>query len=480
VVISITRLMNQGLLLISPILLTRLLSVEEFGQYREFLLYASVLEVIAALNIFTSLLRFVAHQPEHRQQFVDQALVMTLSTSTLVLAGTAVLNWFFDGALVGDYMLPLGMFIFFYVNFDYWESLWLAQRRVGAVFAYTTGRLIARMVTVVTAAWLSSDVQVIIWSLVTLEVVRFLASLFMWARHRQRGQRRLESGWREQLRFCGPSGAAHVLVGLNKSMSSLVVAKLLGPIALAHYTIGTYMRPIITVLRNSLSDALLPEMSSQQRSHQRGDSLVLWRRMTVVAAILLVPAAVLLARFADTIVVTLFSEEYRTAVPVFQIYLLVLFREIFDFGVPLRAINRTAPLMYGNLVSLVANAVFLAILLPTVGLLGAAAAFIIARMIEALYQGQQTAKAYGIAARELVKWSDVGKVALAAALASITLATSLWTSTMGLFGVVAAGCCFMAVYVPLLLLLRVPEALMLKERLHLPVGRALARLRQSG
>ena len=55
-----------------------------------------------------------------------------------------------------------------------------------------------------------------------------------------------------------------------------------------------------------------------------------------------------------------------------------------------------------------------------------------------------------------MKWSDVGKVALAAALASITLATSFWTSTMGLFGVVAAGCCFMAVYVPLLLLLRVP------------------------
>ena len=91
-------------------------------------------------------------------------------------------------------------------------------------------------------------------------------------------------------------------------------------------------------------------------------------------------------------------------------------------------------------------------------------------MIEGVYQGQQTAKAYGIAARELVKWSDVGKVALAAALASITLATSLWTSTMGLFGVVAAGCCFMAVYVPLLLLLRVPEALTAQGASSTPGG----------
>jgi len=472
--------MNQGLILVSPILLTRLLSVEEFGQYREFLLYATVLEVIASYNIFTSLLRFVAHQPEHRQQFVDQALLMTLGTSTLVVVCTAVLNWIFQGALVGDYMLPLGIFIFVYVNFDYWEHMWLAQRRVGAVFAYTTGRLIARMVTVVTAAWLSSDVQVIIWSLVTLEAVRLLASLVMWARYRQRGQRRLESGWREQLRYCGPIGAVHVLVGLNRSLTSLYVAKLLGPIALAHFAIGTYLRPVINVLRNSLSDALLPEMSSQVRSQPHGDSLLLWRRMTVVAAILLIPAAVLLGRFAETIVVTLFTEEYLVAVPVFQIYLLVLFREIVDFGVPLRAINRTAPLMYGYMVSLVVNAILLAILLPTVGLLGAALGFVVARMIEGLYLGKQTAKAYGVAARELVKWRDVGKVAMAAALASITLATTLWTSTMGLFGVVAAGCCFMIVYVLLLLLLRVPEALLLKERLHLPVGRALARLRQSG
>lgn len=472
--------MNQGLILISPMLLTRLLSVEEFGRYREFLLYASVLEVIAAFNIFTSLLRFVAHEPEHRQQFVDQALLLTLGTSTLVVGGTAVLNWIFDGALVGDYMLPLGIFIFLYVNFDYWENLWLAQRRVGAVFAYTTGRLVARIVTVLTAAWLTSDVQVIIWSLVTLESLRFIASLFAWLQHRQRSQRRLESAWREQLRFVGPTGAAHVLTGFNKSLSSLYVAKLLGPIGLAHYTIGTYLRPVITVLRNSLSDALLPEMASQQRLPQNGDPLELWRRMTVVAAILLIPAAVLLARFAETIVVTLFSEEYRAAVPVFQIYLLVLLREIVDFAVPLRAINRTAPLMYANFLSIVANAILLAILLPIFGLVGAATAFIIGRVIEALYQGRQTAKAYSVPVRALIKWGDIGKVVLAAALASITLATSFWISTLGLLGVLAASCCFMAVFVALLLLLRVPEVLLLKERLHLPVGRALARLRQSG
>ncbi len=470
--------MNQGLLLISPMLLTRMLSVEQFGQYREFLLYATVLDVIAGYNISSSLLRFVAHQPEHRQQYVDQALIMTLGTSTLVLAGTAVLNWIFNGALVGSYMLPLAFFIFFYVNFDFWESMWLAQRRVGAVWAYTAGRLLARMITVVTAAALTASVPAIIWSLVGLEGARFIASLIMWARHRQRGERRRESGWREQLRFVGPAGTAHVLISINKQMGSLYVAKFLGPVGLAHYAIGTYLRPIISVLRSSMSDALLPEMSSQQRSQQPVDSLVLWRRMTIVAAIMLIPSAVLLARFADTIVVTLFSEEYRAAVPVFQICLFVLFREIVDFAVPLRAMNRTAPIMYSNMVSLVVNAVLLTILLPTIGLIGAAAAYVIARAIEGWYLGWQTAQACEIRPRDLVKWGDVGKVALAATLASITLVGSFWTSSMSLIGALAASCVYMIVYVPLLLLLRLPEAMLLRDRLQLYVGRALARLRR--
>jgi len=472
--IALTRIMNQGLLLISPMLLTRMLSVEQFGQYREFLLYATVLEVFASYNITSSLLRFVAHQPEHRQQFVDQALYMTLGTSALTLAGTAVLNWIFPGALVGGYMLPLALYVSFRVNFDFWEHMWLAQRRVGAVWAYTAGRLLARMITVVTAAALTSSVQAIIWSLICLEAARFIASLVMWARYRQRGARRLESGWREQLRFIGPAGTALVLNSFNKQMASLYVAKFLGPVGLAHFVIGTYLSPIITVLRSSLSDALLPEMSS----HQRADSLVLWRRMTIVAAIMLIPSAVLLARFADTIVTTLFSEEYRAAVPVFQIYLFVLFREVFDFAVPLRALNRTAPIMYSNMVSLVVNAILLAILLPTVGLIGAGLAYVIARAIEGLYLGWQTAQVCEIRSRDLIKWRDVGKVALAAALASVTLVGSFWTRYMGLIGALVASCIYMLVYVPLLLVLRLPEALLLRDRAQLLVSQALARLRR--
>ena len=135
------------------------------------------------------------------------------------------------------------------------------------------------------------------------------------------------------------------------------MTKLLGPAALAQFAVGIYAQPIITVLRNSLSDVLLGEMAGAALQRPGRDLLTLWRRSTVVTAILLVPLGVILARFADTIVVTLFSPAYQPAVIVFQLYVLALLRETFDFGIPLRALNRTAPILRTNLLALVVNVV---------------------------------------------------------------------------------------------------------------------------
>ncbi len=66
--------MNQGLVIISPILLVRLLTVEEFGRYREFLLYAGLLTTICAFGINNSLLYFIPSRPNSVRQMVRQAI----------------------------------------------------------------------------------------------------------------------------------------------------------------------------------------------------------------------------------------------------------------------------------------------------------------------------------------------------------------------------------------------------------------------
>ena len=463
--------MNQGLVVISPILLVRLLTVEEFGRYREFLLYAGLLTTICAFGINNSLLYFIPARPHNVRQMVRQATAMTFGTSVLVVGITLLADYIAKGAILGGLQLPVAIYVLLFVNLDFWEFYWLSVKRPLPVFAYTTGRLIARIVVVVTAASIWRDVMPIIWSLIGLEAVRIIGSSFAWRRadgkleQAEAGPNAQQSCWNEQFRYCLPIGLALILVTLNKSLGNLFVTKTLGVVALAHYAIGTHIQPVIGVLRNSVSDAVLPELAALKNT--KGEAaLELWRRSTIVSMILLTAAGVVLFEFAHTFVVTLFSPSYEPAVLIFQIYLLVLVREVFDFGVALRAANKTAPIVTSSLFAILLNLLLLVTVLPIWGLPAAALAFVISRWTEGLVLSRSTLRAYNIGIGGLARWRDLGKVALAALLASIVFYGSFWLDHFGLIGVVLGSAVFMLLFIIFLVALRVPEATAMLGRLR--------------
>jgi O-antigen/teichoic acid export membrane protein len=455
-IITASRLLNQALVLISPIVLVRLLSVEDFGRYREFLLYATVLLNLSALGINSSLLRFVPDRPELKWHYVAQSAALTFATSVLITGSAWLLDIALGGKVLGEFAIAAVLYVLLFSNLDFWEFLWLAEKRKYAVLSYTTARVVARMTTVIAAAALSADVAVIVWSLVGLEAVRLAISLIAWRKRSQKTQADTSGTWREQLSYCVPFAGSMVTAALNRSMGSLFIAKLLGPIALAHYAIGTYVQPVITVVRNSISDVLLPEMVSRERQGE-ADRLGLFRRTTVVTAIFLVGAGVVLGRYAEILVTTLFPEEYRPAVALFQVFLLVFLRDSLDFGVPMRAINRTSAIMHGNLLAMAINATLLVALLPTMGLIGAVWAFVISKFAEGYYLGIQLAKAYEMRFRDIAAWGDLAKVLLAAAIAALVLYGDFWTEHLGVFGVIAGALVFVLAFGVLLVVLGVPE-----------------------
>lgn len=443
-------------MLISPIVLVRLLTVEEFGRYREFLLYVTVLSSFASLGFNNSLLYFVAATPDNTRQLLKQTALLTFVSSFASAMFLVIGNAALGGTLTGAYTWAVAIYVLLYVNLDFWEFFWLARNQPLRVFLYATGRLAARMAVVVTAAAVAGDVWTVIWSVVAFEALRLTGSAFLWIRTlREEPHGESRSSWREQLRYCLPVSGASVLVMLNKQLGNLAVAKMMGAASLAYYSIGTQIQPVVTVLRNSLSDVLLPEMASRRRAGV--EPLELWRRTTVVSMILLLAAGILLIEFAHPLVTTLFSEQYAPAVAVFQLYALVLVREVLDFGVPLRAINRTTPIVQSNLLAFAVNVVLLFTLMPAYGLLGAVAAFLIARFVDGAYLAFQVMKLYEIPLSRLASWGDLAKVALANAIASVVLVGSMWTDHFGFAGIVIGSAVYLSLLVVALAVLRVPE-----------------------
>jgi O-antigen/teichoic acid export membrane protein len=468
--------MNYGLVLISPMVLVRLLTDEDFGRYREFLVYVTLLSGISAFGINSNLLRFVPERPESKWRFVNQTVVMTFVSSVLVVVSMLLLNWVFAGKLVEAYAVPVALYVVLSVNVDFWEFLWLAEKRSSAVLRYTTARLLARIVVVTTAAALTKDIPTIIWSLIWLEAIRLAISAVAWRAKAKEAPSGTPVSWREQLEYCLPFGAALVVVTISKSVGPLVVAKMLGPAALAQFAIGTYLQPVINVVRNSLSDVVLPEMTSQKGATQPLDRLKLWRSSTIVTGIFLFAAIVLLWKFADVLIVTLFSETYRPAVAIFQIFLLVFLRETLDFGIPLRAINRNGPILHSNLISLALRTGLLVIMIPEWGLIGAVWAIVIARFVEGAYLATRLSSAYEVPMSALAPWKNLLKILVAALLSGVVLIGDFWTDHFGFFGIIPAGLLYAIVFAALLSRLSIPEVDRILDKLRSTPGAALRRL----
>lgn len=458
-ILTLSRLANYGLMLISPIILVRLLTVEQFGRYREFLLYASVLQFIAIFSINDSLLYCIPAQPASRWRTVRQTAVLIACSSLITVGGLAILDWAAGGRLVGPMLLQICLYVVFSSNLDFWDFFWVATDRPRLLFVYTSVRLAARVIVAIVAAALTHDVRTIIWALTALEGLRVLgAAVVMMTVDRSAAEPPLSDPWREQLRYCVPSGTASVLSMLNRNLSSLVVAKVLGAVAFAQYSIGKFGEPVVVTLRNSVSAVVLPEMVRRDRG-PREESLVLWKQATVINMILLFPVVVIVMCYAQPLVATVFGRSYAPAALVLQIYMLGVVRECFDFAPALRARNRTRPLVESNMASMIACGLMLAILVPAgAGVAGAMAAVVIAMVVDAVWLCRATMHHFEVSLGDLIPWASTLRVALAAAVATVALAASAWTDKLGLGGMALGSLAYLAAFTLLLLALRVPEA----------------------
>jgi O-antigen/teichoic acid export membrane protein len=463
-ILTLSRLASFGLMLISPIFLVRLLSVADFGRYREFLLYGAILQAFAQFSINDSLLYCVPANPRSPWRLARQTALLTLCASMCVVIVLAALDTASGGRLVNGYLVPLAAYTLFSVNLDFWEYFWLASGRASPVFFYSAGRLTARVVVVVITAAVTHDFHAIIWALVALESVRLLAAaISMAVLDRSRREPPLEEPWKDQLRFCIPSGTASLLAMLNRNISNVIVARLLGAVALAQYSIGRFGEPIVTTVRNSISAVILPEMVRKDRGESGGGSaLALWQKATVVNAIMLFPVVVLVARYAQPLVTLVFGASYVSAALVMQLYMLVVVRECFDFAPALRAVNRTRALVESNVAGLLACTLAMLLLIPLGGLAGAMIAFVIASYVDALWLAWRTLQAYEVRMSGLLPWRSIARTALAAAVASLLLISSVWTDMFGRAGIVLAGLAYLTVFALLLQVMRIPEAAVLQ------------------
>lgn len=416
-ILGFARLTNYAVLLLSPLLLVRILDVESYGQYREFLLYSAVLISVLGLAIKDNLIYIVPKHPDRAaiaaSHTANMLLVMTLAGLGIFLLGQ---QWFMARASF-DFALLLALYVLFFLSHDILENYWLGKQQPGYVLIYSTIRSVFRLTVVVLVAYFTRDVSDLLVAIVAAEFVRWSISFVIMWRLRLLPIRLDRPLLREQLRFIAPLSAAGLIYFVNEKAGHLFVSATLGAGALAIYTIGTYQLPVMAVVRSAVADTLFPEMVRRSQS-ESAKGLALWKVATVGYVFLAVPIVVVLMYYAELFITTLFTDAYIEAVDVFRFALIIMLRQCFEMGTPLRAINANKPMLQGNLLAMLVHLPLLYYLVQHLGIAGAALAWVVADMLAAAYMAKSIMRKYEVSVESFARWGSIARIGAAALLAS--------------------------------------------------------------
>ena len=443
-VLASARLLNQGLALLSPLLLVRLLEISEYGRYRQFMVTAMFITSLAGFALSANLNYLIARSPERQGVDITNTCLLMLGVSVVsALVIVVARQWIVPPEISGSWVL-LAVYVFLFLNLEVLVSYWLAHGKSVAVMGYTLAVTVWRIATLLAATYWLHDVQLIFVTIVCAEAAKNLW-IYVWLRRRGLIVFRWDAAaMREQLRLVAPLGAGSVLYKLN-DFGKVVVGNQMGPVPLAIYTTAAYQVPLVNIVQGALADVIFPDMVKRSK-RDPAQGLLLWKRAQVLIFAIICPGWLLLTYWAEPFVRLLFTDQYVAATPYFQVFLFLMVRQCFQFSTPLRSVEDNASFAHANLIALAINATLIFTLMPKFGLWGPTLGLVVGQTWTSFYLGSRVLKRYGLPLSELCQW---GKLALALTASVVALAamhaTQLYVS-QGVAGLLASLAAFALVY----------------------------------
>jgi O-antigen/teichoic acid export membrane protein len=413
---------KSALQLLTPIALVRLLDQSEFGEYRLFWLVANTAMLFLQLGVDRSLLYFLPRSTEEeRQRFVNQTLVYFLGVAVLaslfLVAGGPLLP-----ASVGTLTEPayiLTAFVFLWLASSPIQLLPNAdgniqwQARVIMVIATM------RAVIVVGAALLTSDIQIVFLALLGWAALQWALLLhYVATRHGLRIRGITAESFSRQLNYALPFGVSRLFGGAARQGEQWLVAYLFSPAALAIFSIGLSFKVVLTLIRGSLGNAMLPRMSKSSAGGDMDRALQLNSRGNVAVVLLMAPAVAFIWVFGEPLVRLLYTQAYIDAVPILRIYMLTLLVMSTELATVLMVLEQGRHVAKVNFIALVVSLLTSYAGARMIGLQGVAIGALVGALVSRLLNYRHASKLLERPVSGLQDWPTLARIVAAAVVAA--------------------------------------------------------------
>lgn len=416
---------DQAMQFLLPIVLARCLDAATFGEYRLIWLVVGTALAIGTLNVGVSLYYFLprATAPE-KTVYVHNTIVFFAGAALLFSLLLSPWSPFAPATMAplakyGALVPAFGALWFVATLLDYLPTI---EERIGWQVWTSIGSAALRVALVAAGAWFSGELQVILWLLVVVVLVK-LALLVIYV-HRHHGLGRpwfRGSAFWHQLRYAGPFGASATLFSMRGQIDQWVAASLFALSSFAAFSIAALVGQVVHIFRHSVMEAFLPSMSRLEAAGDVPGMMEMNARANVMVGRLLYPLLAIAFVFAEDIVSIVYTAAYVEAGPVVRVYIVGMAAMVVEVG-SMVLLLRQGPFALGvGAVALCVSAAASWIGARELGLAGAALGSVIAIYLDRALVLTRVARHTGIGLRRLQHWAALGW-ALGAAVISGLLA----------------------------------------------------------
>jgi O-antigen/teichoic acid export membrane protein len=374
-----SKLLGYGIRLILPYFLVRLMTVADFGAYRQFFLLDIYVSTLFQLGVNQSLYYFIPRDPRNAGAYFLNSLLMNLVvfTTAYALIGTfrEPLSAWLKMAILRDAFAPLTAYTMSLMLIAACDCYLNARQLTKAsAFFEVAGQVLASAVTVYVAFATRSLGAIILW-LVVARAVQLLAMLaYIHLRLDGFGAQRYFFGMREQIRYGIALGLAGTVWAMLQRLHEFFVSGYYGTEAYAVYSAGCTEIPIIQIFTQSVAVVALGQFAMLEQQGDWQGVRRLWTRVLTSSYAVALPTIIGFLLISKPLILFMFTGTYAGAVPIFQINTVLKLYLIFNATLVLRAMNRNDISIKVNLATLAAAPVLLYIGMKVGGMVGIIAA----------------------------------------------------------------------------------------------------------
>ncbi|MFC4249317.1 flippase [Natribaculum luteum] len=251
-----------------------------------------------------------------------------------------------------------------------------------------------------------------------------------------------ESGLPKRLlEYSVPLAATRSSNVIDKQIDIVLVGYFLSPVAVAFYTLAKQITDFVLAPAASLGFTISPNFGEQKASNQLEQTRVLYQTALTNALLLYVPAAAGLAIVARPFIRLVFGPDYLGAVPVLQIFaVFVVLQAVLNVTTDgLDYLGRARERALAKGVAAISNFGLNVLLIPIVGVVGAAVATVLTHSIYASVSFYVVHAELSLQLEELA--ASVKRIcAITGVMAvAVLLATPLVSDVLWLAGVIGLG-----------------------------------------